>query len=51
MNELILKALLHEMEANPDRILDMIGKVLDLLKAHPELIQALVHLLERKAAA
>jgi flagellar biosynthesis/type III secretory pathway protein FliH len=42
MWEVILKALVKELETNPDRILDLVEEIIELLKSHPEAITPLV---------
>jgi len=38
----ILGAVVKELETNPDRVIGILERILDLAKAHPELVQALV---------
>jgi hypothetical protein len=49
MWEVILKALVKELETNPDRILDLVEEIIELLKSHPEAITPLVKLITERS--
>jgi hypothetical protein len=48
MGSVILKAVLSAIEAHPDQVLELVGKLLDLLKDHPELVKVLIDALVHK---
>jgi hypothetical protein len=51
MWERILNALLHELENNPDRVLDIAETVITLAKSNPDATQAIVNVIKDKVKA
>jgi len=50
MNDALWKALIAALQAHPARVLDILETILALLKANPELLQAVIALLKKQAA-
>lgn len=48
MWDIILKALLKELESNPDRVLTIIEEVLQILKSNPTAVTTLVSILQKQ---
>lgn len=49
MWNIIIQALLKELESNPDRVFSLLEEIIELLKSHPEALTSLIKTLTNKA--